>query len=610
MPESEKELQELIQLFGWKLYLEPPSDEFKSKWENFIQDQKNQDLVLKICDSLGDLAKQSFINRFGVDVQKSATATSNHLEISKINDLWTEFLEWLMTDSKLPRSEEESKLQTKKLWWQSILKQELKPKVSAIIAEVIKSHLEHENRKTELLKSIETRPQIKPPSEPIATWKPKQEQQEQPVTSTIETPKNDVKVTEKKIPEKTTAEVNPSIGIWKYLPIPENEPDKYDEYISKSGKSPEGLNLIGARVRGKMHKHNGTNCDDWFESAVSGKWTIIAVSDGAGSKKLSRIGAKESCQAAVKYLADTLEIYQIKEGITHAELSTGADIDTIKNILHKAMKKAYDAVENKANACRNLVPYYKVLDNREAEIKDFSATLLLAVHTTIKVEDNNYNLILTCQVGDGMLAAISQAGTLKLLGNPDSGDYAGQTDFLTSKNKLETSNLNQKTFHFLGNLKCLMLMTDGVADNYFPNDPGMLELYGDLVLNKIINISQPNESEIVDQLRITPLGSISGIRDVKNNFQSTVERIIGPHQENEPKNIIISSVADYAKELNKSVAEVVASPPLLAAGIMDEPMCEQCQNMSPAEKLLIWLDSYYQKGSFDDRTLVVLYQEV
>jgi hypothetical protein len=32
--------------------------------------------------------------------------------------------------------------------------------------------------------------------------------------------------------------------------------------------------------------------------------------------------------------------------------------------------------------------------------------------------------------------------------------------------------------------------------------------------------------------------------------------------------------------------------------------------MSPAEKLLIWLDSYYQKGSFDDRTLVVLYQEV
>lgn len=619
MPESEKELQELIQLFGWKLYLEPASksqsDELKSKWENFIQEQKSQDLVLKVCDSLGDLAKQSLLNRFGVNAQK--LSTDNQLEISEINKLWTEILDWLINDPKLDR-EEEIKLSKNLSRWKDILEYKLKRKVSFIIAEVIKSHLENEDRKTELLKSIETTPQIKPPNEPIPPWKP---EQEQTVKSTNEPPQNDVNLSEKKISEKTTAEVNPSIGIWKYLPIPENEPDKYDEYISKQEKSPEGLNLIGARVRGKMHKHEGTNCDDWFEFSVNGQWTIIAVSDGAGSKKLSRIGAKESCQAAVKYLSDTLKNHQIKERSTKEELSNdlqrnsywqfpGEDIEFVQETLHKAMKKAYDAVENKANACRNLVPYYKVLDNREAEIKDFSATLLLAIHTTIKVGEESYNFVLTCQVGDGMLAAISQEGRLKLLGQADSGDYGGQTDFLTSKSKLEKNNLIQKTFFFPGNLKCLMVMTDGVADNYFPNDPGMLELYGDLVLNKIINISQPNESEIVDQLRITPLGSISGIRDVKNNFQSTVERIIDPHQQNEPKKILISSVADYAKELNKSVAEVVASPPLLAAGIMDEPMCEQCQNMSPAEKLLIWLDSYYQKGSFDDRTLVVLYQEV
>jgi hypothetical protein len=612
MSESEKKLQELIQLFGWKLYLEPPSDEFKSKWENFIQDQKNQDLVLKICDSLGDLAKQSFINRFGLNTQK--LSTNNQLEISKINDLWTEFLDWLITDSKLTRSEEESKLQTKKLWWQSILKQELKPKVSAVIAEVIKSHVENENKKTELLKSIETTQQIKTPSGPIAPWKP---EQEQPIISTNEPPQNDVKVTEKKSSEKTTA----SIGIWKYLPIPENEPEPHTEYDYQSAKLSEGLKLIGARVRGKMHKHEGTNCDDWFEFSVNGQWTIIAVSDGAGSKKLSRIGAKESCQAAVKYLSDTLKNHQIKERSTKEELSNdlqrnsywkfpGADIEFVQKTLHEAMQKAYDAVENKANACRNLVPYYKVLGNREAEIKDFSATLLLAIHTTIKVGEESYNFVLTCQVGDGMLAAISQEGRLKLLGQADSGDYGGQTEFLTSKSKLEKNNLIQKTFFFPGNLKCLMVMTDGVADNYFPNDPGMLELYGDLVLNQIINISKFNESEINKQLLTTNLGTISGVRESKNNFQSTVERIIDPHQQNEPKNIIISSVADYAKELNKSVAEVVASPPLLAAGIMDEPMCEQCRDMSPAEKLLIWLDSYYQKGSFDDRTLVVLYQEV
>jgi len=30
-----------------------------------------------------------------------------------------------------------------------------------------------------------------------------------------------------------------------------------------------------------------------------------------------------------------------------------------------------------------------------------------------------------------------------------------------------------------------MLMTDGVADDYFPNDPGMLRLYEDLVKQEI-----------------------------------------------------------------------------------------------------------------------------
>ncbi|MFM6134821.1 MAG: hypothetical protein ACKPCP_11765, partial [Sphaerospermopsis kisseleviana] len=144
-------------------------------------------------------------------------------------------------------------------------------------------------------------------------------------------------------------------------------------------------------------------------------------------------------------------------------------------------------------------------------------------------------------------------------------------------------------------------------DDYFPNDPGMLELYGDLVLNQIINIDKPENSEINQQLLTTNLGSINSVREVKSYFQTPVERIIDPYLANEPDKILISSVADYAKELNRAVFEVVASPALLAAGIMDELMCEKCQDISPDEKLLIWLDSYYRKGSFDDRTLVVIY---
>ncbi|NER52306.1 MAG: hypothetical protein F6J92_37840, partial [Symploca sp. SIO1A3] len=71
---------------------------------------------------------------------------------------------------------------------------------------------------------------------------------------------------------------SPPTAQWKYVPLPENEPDKHDESKADSIKTPGELKLIGARVRGKKHKHEGTHCDDWFELAVSGDWKILAVS--------------------------------------------------------------------------------------------------------------------------------------------------------------------------------------------------------------------------------------------------------------------------------------------------------------------------------------------
>jgi Protein phosphatase 2C len=414
-------------------------------------------------------------------------------------------------------------------------------------------------------------------------------------------------------------EVNLNTGIkWNYLPVPEGL-DKHDEFYCKESKSTDGLKLIGARVRGKGHKHQGTNCDDWFDFSVSGNWTIIAVSDGAGSKNFSRVGAKASCEAAVKYLSQKLKNFIIQERDTKKYFSAdlnrdknwifpGKDIESVQNFLHEAVQFAYNAVAQAATERSKQTEYYKIL-NKDLEVSDFSATLLLAVHTIVKAGGTNYNLVLTSQVGDGILAAVSCEGSLELLGKPDSGPYSGQTEFLTSKNKRQKENLLQKTFVFAGHLKALMVMTDGVADDYFPNDPNMLELYGDLVLNHVIQITKPNETDITQHLMKTQLGSIGGVREAKDKFQSKIVRVIDPTQKNEPSVARIYSVADYAKELGKSVHEVVASSALLAGGILNEQMCNECYKMQPEERLQLWLDSYYKKGSFDDRTLVILYRE-
>src|SRR5262249_13592089 len=105
------------------------------------------------------------------------------------------------------------------------------------------------------------------------------------------------------------------LGQWKYLPLPDKdkEPDWHEENDARFEVSPDGWPLIGARVRGKKHKHEGTHCDDWFAFRVSDPWTVIAVSDGAGSRKFSRVGARAACEAAVTALAGNLSGRKLKE---------------------------------------------------------------------------------------------------------------------------------------------------------------------------------------------------------------------------------------------------------------------------------------------------------
>ena len=42
---------------------------------------------------------------------------------------------------------------------------------------------------------------------------------------------------------------------------------------------------------------------------------------------------------------------------------------------------------------------------------------------------------------------------------------------------------------------------------------------------------------------------------------------------------------------------------------MGDPMYEGSENSDALEKLVVWLDSYLVRGSFDDRTLVILYKD-
>ncbi len=400
---------------------------------------------------------------------------------------------------------------------------------------------------------------------------------------------------------------------WKYISVPEG-PDKHEESYHMVGKSPEGLKIIGARVRGKKHKHEGTNCDDWFEFRNSGLWTIIAVSDGAGSKVFSRIGAKESCRAAAASLSEALADHRLRSRehwsneTFKRNKQTGEfaadDLELVQRSLHEAMKKAFDTVEAKALELADS-PDHEAILKRKPVLDDLSGTLLLAVHTTVFHEGAERSFVLTCQIGDGMLAAVSVNGGLQLLGLPDSGEFAGQTEFLTSRKKVEKANLTGKTFPFFGRMQALMVMTDGVADDYFPNDPGMLGLYGDLAINGILRVRVKNWQTLIDSsLAQTRLSNTQGVADARLAYPVEVVTADGPRQ------VFVRSVETYADKLGLPIEELVKSTPLLIAGTMSEPGEELCPEKESEKRLAVWLDSYQIRGSFDDRTLVVLYREV
>jgi serine/threonine protein phosphatase PrpC len=65
--------------------------------------------------------------------------------------------------------------------------------------------------------------------------------------------------------------------------------------------------LVGASVRGKMHRKNKVSREDAFAVYRKDQWLAIAVSDGVGSSKYSRLGATYAVNKMCQNLLSQLE---------------------------------------------------------------------------------------------------------------------------------------------------------------------------------------------------------------------------------------------------------------------------------------------------------------
>ena len=391
-------------------------------------------------------------------------------------------------------------------------------------------------------------------------------------------------------------------SLWKYKaipsenvmpdPAPEYQPESHTIFAPSIGK----FQVIAARVRGKKHKHEGSNCDDWFETENTEGIFVSAVSDGAGSKKFSRIGAKAACRTARFFLDIHLKkllkarpnLYEdLAKKMSEPSFTETAGI--LASIVQDAVLSARDAVVKAYEDRRAKDKYTKVVE-RVLQLKDFACTLLLTVAIPLKKTDET--LIISCQVGDGITAAINTKANfdeaVTLLGVPDSGKFSGETDFLTSSKFALKENLMSRTKLSRKPIDLILSMTDGVADDYYPNELHMRRLYFDLLANRILPFPKNFKlsSEIASTLKVPD------------------PRFYPKLDESEKHELFpVQYTSELCNECDLSLKQIWESREPLFAMAQKIPFNEK---QNSATRLKEWLDNYTIRGSFDDRTLVIL----
>ncbi len=247
---------------------------------------------------------------------------------------------------------------------------------------------------------------------------------------------------------------------------------------------------IGASRRGRSHAHDAKYREDAFRLGKVSQWLILAVADGAGSKPLSRVGARVACDSAVAYLKGKLE-----------NLAEGQDQ---KIILRAALSgaMAYALAEIVAEAAQ-----------REKEAEDFACTLLLAAYST-RPENPVVGI---AQVGDGGIAAQTQNGSCGQLSLADRGAFAGEALFITSRDAQMSWANRARVYQLSIPLNALLLATDGVMDDFIEPLGKLEDLF--TAMQPIMENEQP-EKALLEWLNYERRGS----------FDDRTVVVLYPHQ--------------------------------------------------------------------------------
>lgn len=188
------------------------------------------------------------------------------------------------------------------------------------------------------------------------------------------------------------------------------------------------IKVVAASVAGAMHNHKALPCQDYYKHA-HGKNFVAIVSDGAGSAKYGKIGAKTACET----LCDILK---------------NADFSAIREETLRALRIAREKLmRHRLNKQKN-----------EQGIADFAATVVGIAYRNGKG--------VFFHIGDGAAIALQDEEYKNFVASrPENGNFACETFFYTQQAWAE----NLRFTEFEG-ARSIFLMSDGLTSFSFAND--------------------------------------------------------------------------------------------------------------------------------------------
>ena len=250
---------------------------------------------------------------------------------------------------------------------------------------------------------------------------------------------------------------------WDQMPEPRyrNE-NQMPEFAALDG---EEKHIVAASLRGRSHAQEGKPRDDAFRFATAHGWQVLAVSDGAGSACYSREGARLACEKAVAVCCERLDNEPYRAGF-EAHIKALSTIPDETNKRKPVGDSLYTLLCHAANQARQAIAQEAGLQGKET--RTYAATLLLCIAKHFPFGW----FVGSFWVGDGAIALYRRdttPHTVYLMGEPDEGEYGGQTRFLTMPEVFSDASAlyRRLRFRLVDDFSALFLMTDGVSDPKF-----------------------------------------------------------------------------------------------------------------------------------------------